>query len=176
MIETERLILRPWRDEDADEFVRVTNTPAVMAHLGGVDDPARLAQSCGRQQAMQAEHGHCFWIVERKADRALLGFCGLKIGNVGTIDGEIEIGWRLREDAWGQGYAREAAEASLAWAWKNLKVDRVMAITVPANTASWGLMTRLGMTRRPDLDFGHPSFAPEHPLYAHITYVIERPV
>ncbi len=176
MIETGRLILRPWRDEDADEFVRVTNTEAVMAHLGGVDDPARLALACGRMQAMQAGHGHCFWIVERKADGALLGFCGLKIGNVGPIDGAIEIGWRLREDAWGKGYAREAAEASLAWAWANLDTDRVVAITVPANTGSWGLMIRLGMTRRPDLDFGHPSFAPEHPLHAHITYVIERPV
>lgn len=176
MIESERLILRPWRDEDADEFVRVTNTEAVMAHLGGVTDPAELARSCGRSQALQAERGHCFWIVERRADGALLGFCGLKIGNVGTIDGEVEIGWRLREDAWGQGYAREAAEASLAWAWANLAVDRVVAITVPANKGSWGLMKRLGMTRRPDLDFGHPSFAPGHPLHAHITYVIERPV
>ena len=101
MIETERLILRPWREEDGPEFVRVTNTPAVMAHLGGVEDPKRLIRSVARQQMLQAEHGHCFWIAERKDDQALLGFCGLKIGSVGTIDGEIEIGWRLREDAWG---------------------------------------------------------------------------
>ena len=130
----------------------------------------------GRQQALQAERGHCFWIVERKADGALLGFCGLKIGNVGSIDGEIEIGWRLREDAWGQGYAKEAALASLAWGWKNLDASRIVAITVPANRPSWGLMERLGMTRRPDMDFGHPLFAEDHPLHRHITYVIERPI
>ncbi len=175
MIETERLTLRPWRDEDGPEFVRVTNTPAVMAHLGGVQDPDLLATSAERQQRMQGERGHCFWIVERRSDRALLGFCGLQPGSVATIAGEIEIGWRLREDAWGQGYAKEAAFASLAWGWANLDTPRIVAITVPANTASWGLMERLGMRRRADLDFGHPSFAPGHPLHRHITYVAERP-
>lgn len=175
MIETERLILRGWRDEDGPEFVRVTNTPAVMEHLGGVEDPARLITSVGRQQAMQADHGHCFWIVERKSDSALLGFCGLKIGNVGTIDGEIEIGWRLREDAWRQGYAKEAAQASLAWGWRHLTEPRIVAITVAENRSSWGLMERLGMTRRTDMDFGHPLFAEDHPLHRHIVYVIDRP-
>ncbi len=175
MIQTERLILRAWRDEDGPEFVRATNTPAVMTYLGGVDDPARLMTSVARQQAIQAEHGHCFWIVERKADSALLGFCGLKIGNVGSIDGEIEIGWRLREDAWGQGYAKEAAQASLAWGWANLEARRIVAITVPDNRSSWGLMQRLGMHRRPEMDFGHPLFAEDHPLRQHIVYVIERP-
>ena len=176
MIETERLILRGWREADADEFLRVTNTPAVMAHLGGVQsDPAGIHGTIERQHRHQAEHGHCLWIAERTSDCALLGFCGLQPGNVGPIAGEIEIGWRLREDAWGQGYAREAAEASLAWAWANLVVPRVMAITVPANRASWRLMERLGMARRAELDFGHPAFAEGHPLHRHIVYVATRP-
>jgi RimJ/RimL family protein N-acetyltransferase len=51
----------------------------------------------------------------------------------------------------------------------------VVSFTIPANEASWGLMERLGMTRRPDLDFAHPQFAPDHPLCQHITYAIERP-
>ena len=81
---------------------------------------------------------------------------------------------RLREDAWGKGYAVEAARACLDWAWSNLEVDRIVAITVPANRASWSVMERLCMTRRPDLDFAHPSFATDHPLSEHITYVMER--
>jgi len=85
------------------------------------------------------------------------------------------MGWRLRRDAWGQGYAIEAARACLDWAWSNLKADRIVAITVPANRASWSVMERLGMIRRPDLDFAHPNFAADHPLSAHITYVMERP-
>lgn len=176
MIETERLILRAWREDDGPEFLRVTNTPAVMAHLGGVQrDPARIRATIDRQRRYQAESGHSLWIVERREDGALLGFCGLQPGTVGPIEGEVEIGWRLREDAWGQGYAREAAQASLAWGWANLDTPKIMAITTPANTASWGLMIRLGMTRRPDLDFGHPQFQPGDRLYEHITYEIARP-
>jgi RimJ/RimL family protein N-acetyltransferase len=175
MIETERLTLRGWREDDPIEFARVTNTPAVMEHLGGMQPLSAFEGSRDRQQKLEAERGHCFWIVERREDKALLGFCGLKISDVGTIAGEIEIGWRLREDAWGQGCAREAAQASLAWGWANLDVPRILSITVPANVRSWGLMERIGMTRRADLDFGHPHFPPGHPLHAHIAYGIERP-
>lgn len=177
MIETGRLILRGWREADGPEFVRVTNTPAVMRHLGGVADPALLLGSVPRQQAMEAERGHCFWLVERKADGALLGFCGLKAPSVPDtpVADDVEIGWRLREDAWGSGYATEAARASLDWAWANLDVSRVVAITVPANLSSQKVMQRIGMVRRPEMDFAHPIFPADHPLSAHITCVIERP-
>ena len=176
MIETERLTLRPWRAEDVDEFMRVTNTPVVMEFLGGLQDRDYFVGALERSTVSQETHGHCFWIVERREDKAILGFCGLKILGIGPVAEDIEIGWRLREDAWGKGYAREAAEACLAWAWANLSVLRIVAITVPPNVRSWGLMERLGMKRREDYNFAHPAFAPDHPLSAHITYVIERPV
>ena len=176
-IETERLIIRPWRDGDGAEYLASCNTGAVTTHLGG---PAKLEDidaSMARIRKSQEENGFCFWAVERKSDGAFLGYCGLKIArDEGTpIEGEIEIGWRLREDAQRQGYATEAAAACLEWAWKNLDAARVVAITVPANRTSWSVMERLEMTRRPDLDFAHPSFPPGHPLSAHITYVMERP-
>ena len=154
----------------------VTNTPAVMEHLGGVQaDPSGIAGTIERQRRYQEEHGYCLWIMERRADGAMLGFCGLQPGIVGPIAGEVEIGWRLRADAWRQGYAREAAASSLAWAWANLRAPRVAAITVPANVRSWGLMERLGMTRVPEWDFEHPAFAEGHPLRRHIGYLIDRP-
>lgn len=175
MIETDRLILRPWRQEDVPEFVRVTNTPAVMEYLGGVQNPEAFQGSFERVTASQEKNGFCFWIVERRGDRALLGFCGLKVGNTPPIEGEIEIGWRLREDAWGQGYAREAAVATLDWAWRNQSCPRIVAITAAANTRSWGLMERLGMHRLRDMDFEHPDVPAGNKAKAHITYAIERP-
>jgi RimJ/RimL family protein N-acetyltransferase len=175
MIETERLILRGWRDEDHAPFAAMGRSPAVMEHLGALQTDEQVAAGIERQRGFQSVHGHCFWAIERRADGAFLGFCGLKPGTVGPIEGEVEIGWRLREDAWGQGYAREAAEASIAWGWANLDTPRIMAITTPANAASWGLMIRIGMVRRPDLDFGHPQFQPGDALYEHITYEIGRP-
>lgn len=175
--ETERLILRTWRDEDRVHYLATCNTEAVTRHLDGPSTPKEVDAAVARFQKSQAEHGFSFWAIERKADGALLGFCGLRICDdlQRPVHGEIEIGWRLREDAWGQGYAREAAEATLEWAWVNLAVDRVVAFTVPANEPSWRLMERLGMKRRSDLDFAHPKFALDHPLRRHITYVAERP-
>ena len=165
-IETDRLILRDWCEEDIAPFIRHTNTPAVMRWLGGVQAGADLEMTLrSRLMRWQAERGFTFWAAERKADGELLGFCGLKIADTpGTsIEGVHEVGWRLREDAWGQGYAKEAAIASVAYAFETLESDRVVAITFIENVPSWGLMERLGMTRRPEDDYDDPRFPDLNP-------------
>ncbi|MGF7154060.1 GNAT family N-acetyltransferase [Novosphingobium gossypii] len=161
-IETERLILRDWRDGDLARFAAVTNTPAVMRHLGGVMDDARVALFGERVAGFQQRLGHTFWVVERKADGAMLGFCGLKVIDApgAGFSGEMEIGWRLREDAWGQGYAKEAAAASLDAGFDRFGAREIFALTNIENTASWGLMLRLGMVRRDELAFVDPRFTP----------------
>ncbi len=162
--ETARLALRDWREEDWPEFWRVTNTPAVMRWLGGVVDEAGRAAVRARLESYQSDHGHTFWVVERREDGALLGFCGLKRSNQpGGPQGLMEVGWRLREDAWGKGYAKEAAAAALDLAFDRFGADEVVAFTVSGNTGSWGLMLRLGMERRAELDFDSPDFDPENP-------------
>lgn len=176
MIETNRLLLRPWKEQDLPEFIRVTNTENVMRHLGGVMGSDYFQSVFERMRASQEKDGFCFWLAERQEDGALLGFCGFKRGQVGPITGELEIGWRFREDAWGQGYARESAEASLDWVWANRPEDEVYAITVPQNVKSRALMERLGMARRMDLDFEHTGYPVGHALRPHITYSIARPV
>lgn len=173
-IDTDRLILRDWREADWPGFFRTTNTPAVMQWLGGVLDDDGMAKQRGRVEACHAAHGHCFWVVERKRDEALLGFCGLKRADApgSTVTGAMEIGWRLREDAWGQGYAKEAASASLDAAFDCFGSDEVIALTVEGNTASWGLMHRLGMHRRADLDYDDMRYGP--PWRRSIVYAIDR--
>ena len=161
-IETQRLVLRDWREADWQPFFAGTNTPAVMRWLGGVLGEDRYDWLRERLQGYSRDHGHTFWVVERKEDGAVLGFCGIKRANQpGGPQGDFEVGWRLREDAWGQGYAREAAQASLDHAFQQLNAPHVIALTVPENTASWGLMLRLGMERREDLDFDSADFDPE---------------
>ncbi len=177
MIETERLILRDWRDDDLDPFADMSADPEVMAHLGGVIDRDQTRAVIDRLQAAAEKDGLTFWAIERRDDAAFLGFCGLRLGgHAGTaVPDELEIGWRLARPYWSQGYAREAAQASINHGWASTDRDRIAAWTVPANTASWGLMTRLGMSARPDLDFDHPLFAVGHPLCRHIVYTIDRP-
>ncbi|WP_205481472.1 GNAT family N-acetyltransferase [Sphingomonas arenae] len=160
--ETARLRLRGWRPGDPEEFLRRLNTPTVMRWLGGVQDEATAHAALDRIDGFQRDFGHTFWIVERKLDGALLGFCGLKRVNAPGgehLHGEFEIGWRLREDAWGQGIAKEAAIASLDLAFDRFGAPSVVALTVPGNEASQGLMRRLGMRRREDLDFVDTRFA-----------------
>ena len=161
--ETERLRLRTWSDADKAEFVRVTNTPAVMRWLGGVQSAESMVAGFERIDGYQRDFGHTLWAVERKADGALLGFCGLKRVNSpgASYPGDFEVGWRLREDAWGQGFAKEAAIGSLDLAFGWFEAPHVVALTVAGNLASQALMKRLGMTRREDLDFIDDRFGPE---------------
>jgi len=172
-IETDRLVLRDWREEDWAPFFAGTNTPEGMRWLGGVMDTDKQAWQRDRLERYRREHGHTFWVVERKGDAAVLGMCGLKRANQpGGPQGDFEIGWRLRLDAWGQGYAREAAIASLDHAFAKLGAPHVLALTVAGNVASWGLMVRLGMERREDLDFDSPDFDVESGRI--IAYAITR--
>jgi RimJ/RimL family protein N-acetyltransferase len=95
LIETERLLLRDWRDGDLETFIRHTNTPAVMRWLGGVNDPERLLERLQVFARWQEERGFTFWVVERKADGELIGFCGLKIATTRQPRVGERGGWRL---------------------------------------------------------------------------------
>lgn len=176
MIETSRLILRGYAERDRAALWSHVQDPEVMRYLLPVPDATAFDAMIAQMQGYARDHGFTFWTVERRADRAVLGVCGLKPGRAGTpIAGEVEIGWRLGRAHWGQGYAREAAQATLDWTWATLDTPRVAAITVAANSASWGLMQRLGMTRVAGGDFDHPAVADDSPLKRHILYAIERP-
>jgi RimJ/RimL family protein N-acetyltransferase len=162
--ETKRLRLRDWTDADEIDFYNVMNTPAVMKHLGGVQTSDEWLAAYDRIRDFSRDFGHTFWIVEDRVSCELQGFCGIKRVNspgAGDLTGQHEIGWRLRESAWGKGIAKEAAIASLDLAFGRFEAPSVVAITVRDNLASQGLMERLGMTRRSDLDFWDDRFGPE---------------
>ncbi|MGB3797768.1 MAG: GNAT family N-acetyltransferase [Alteraurantiacibacter sp.] len=158
--ETQRLVLRDWREDDWADFWELTNTPAVMRWLGGVANEATRAGAMDRLAGYRRNFGHTFWVMERKDDGGylageMLGFCGLKRANLEDtpVFDMVEIGWRMREDAWGRGYAKEAAIASLGLGFEKFGAEIIIALTVAGNRASWGLMRKVGMTRRSDLDY-----------------------
>lgn len=161
IVETERLRLRTWEARDTEAFYAVMNTPEVMRYLGGLQNPAEWAAVVDRLAEYQRDLGYTFWIVERREDRELLGWCGLKqINYPGSPNpGDMEIGWRFRTSAWGQGIAREAATATLDLAFARFAAPLVIAVTFAANEASWRLMERLGMQYMPELDFVDPRYA-----------------
>ncbi|GAA4011022.1 GNAT family N-acetyltransferase [Sphingomonas humi] len=175
VVETARLRLRTWDDARWDEFVTVTNTPEVMRWLGGVFSPAQMAAARERLDGYQRDFGFTFWAVERRSDDALLGFCGLKRANAPgaeALHGEVEVGWRLREEAWGQGYAKEAAIASLDLAFGRFAAPRVVAFTASGNLPSQGLMLRLGMQHWATHDYIDQRFAADVPPNPQVTFGI----
>lgn len=178
IVETERLRLRPWREEDKSTLCAIINTPAMMVHFGGVVPDAEIDALVDRMMASQARDGFSMGAVELRSDGSLAGICGLRRDPAYAavpVGGMLEIGWRIAQPLWRQGIAREAAQASLDWAWANTDAPLVAAWTSEGNGPSWRLMQRLGMVRRPDLDFHHPKLAHDNPLGAMIVYTIDRP-
>jgi RimJ/RimL family protein N-acetyltransferase len=176
VIETERLILAEWRDDHRDAIAAINADPHVMRHFVAPMTRAETDAQIDRQILSQAENGFCFWAVERKADGVLLGLAGLKTGAPGTpIADDIEIGWRLGQHGWGQGYASEAARAALAHGFGDPAVARIAAITTIANRESRAVMDRIGMTYAPGLDFDHPAVPADSAVLRHVTYFIARP-
>lgn len=171
-LETERLILRDWREDDLDALHRINSDPLVMATIGPLQDRETTRAGLGRLMGRTINDGHTFWALQRKGDDRMIGFCGVARGTVPEIADEIEIGWRLASDCWGQSYAREAAEAALAWFAANRPGQRICAITSVNNVRSRGLMERLGMRRDPDMDFEYsgPGLPEGSPLRPHVTY------
>ena len=98
-LETDRLVLRAWREADRDPFFALNSDPAVMEFLPATDR-ATSDNAIDRMNAAQAAQGHCFWAVERKRDGAFLGFCGPMPARDPL--NEVELGWRLSRDAWGR--------------------------------------------------------------------------
>lgn len=170
MIETPRLIIRPWQESDRAPFAAMGADPEVMAHFPALLSPAESDAMVDRIGLMLADQGFGFWAVERRDSGDFIGFCGLnRVNFLCPVAGEVEIGWRLVRAAWGQGFAREAAQICLDWGFAH-GLTRIVSFTVPANVRSWGLMERLGMQRRAELDFDHPRVAEGSPLKRHIVY------
>lgn len=162
--ETARLLLRTIDEGDAELQHRVLNTPAVMARLGGIKELHEIEAKHAKARALYAQAGFSFLMMIEKASGELVGHCGLKLVDnpLARNVGDHEIGWLVREDRWRRGYAEEAMRAVLDWAFSaRIAAPHVVALTSAANVPSWTLMEKLGMRRRPDLDFEDPAFPPE---------------
>ena len=173
-LETERLLMRSWRDDDLAPFHAVCSDPDVMATLGPVMSREEVAALIERMRGIEAEHGHCFWALVRKEDDQLIGWCGAIRGSVGPIVGQPELGWRMARSAWGKGYVTEAARAALDWVLANRSDAAAYAITNTENWRSRAVMERIGMEHDIAGDFEHPRLPPGHRQRPHVLYRARR--
>jgi ribosomal-protein-alanine N-acetyltransferase len=174
-IETERLILRPWRAEDFDAFAAMSADPQVMEFLLGPLDRAASDAVAARLKAHVETHGFGFWALEAPGVSPFIGFTGLlHVSFEAHFTPAVEMGWRLAREHWGKGYAAEAAKASLDHGFGTLGLGEIVAFTVPANLRSQQVMRRIGMTRNEADDFDHPRVPGGHPLKRHVLYRASR--
>lgn len=151
-IEAERVLLRPWRQNDLDVFAAMLADPEVMVDMPVAsrnDAERKLKRYSGAYDRL----GFCRWAMERR-DGVFLGYVGVMPVFPGhPRDPGFEIGWRLTRDAWGHGYVTEGATAALRDMFRRTEVPEVLSYTAPDNRRSQAVMARLGLERSPDLDF-----------------------
>lgn len=177
-LESERLLLRAWRASDLPAFARLNADEAVHRFLPGPLSPEvsdALAEQIG---AGLSNDGFGYWAVEKRgaasgSEEQFIGFVGVRpvtdLPSVRLRLGHpaVELGWRLLPQFWGQGFATEAAQAAVDYAFSRLHVPEVVAFTVPGNAPSLRVMGRLGLRQDLAGDFEHPSLPEGHPLRPH---------
>lgn len=142
-METERLELAPWGEDDIASLRALATDPEVVRYIsGGVPWPEeRIQEFLERQRRLYAEHGYCMWRLSAGGGEAI-GFCGIQPL---AETGDIEIGWWLSKEYWGRGLATEAARCALSDAFERVGLHRVVAIAMEENRASTRIMEKLGM-------------------------------
>ena len=163
-LRTDRLVLRRWRDADRAPFAALNADPEVMAHFLRTLDPDESDALVDAMDARLADRGWGIWAVEVAASGAFVGFTGLReMPEDIPCYPALEVGWRLARQAWGHGYASEAARAAVGFAFERLGIDELVSQTSVGNVRSRRVMERLGMTYEPADDFLHPRMPEGHP-------------
>lgn len=173
-LDTERLVLRRWRDEDRTPFAAMNADPEVMEHFPAVLTRAESDAMVDRIEAGFLAHGFGLWAVEIRATGAFAGFVGLLVPawDLPFLPA-VEVGWRLARTAWGQGFAVEAARAALRYGFEVAGLEEVVSMTTTTNLRSQQVMRRLGMTRDPADDFDHPALPVGHRLRRHVLFRLD---
>ena len=171
-LQTERLLLRQWRLRDYSVFAEMNADPEVMRFFPNLLSSQESDEMADRIQTLITAKGWGLWALERIEDERFLGFVGLhEPTHDFSFSPCVEIGWRLSRDTWGQGYATEAAQAALGFAFSQLQLNKVMSFTPQANTRSMAVMERIGMYNTLQ-DFDHPALPAQHTLVRHSLYCI----
>jgi RimJ/RimL family protein N-acetyltransferase len=144
-LRTERLRLRPYRLEDLDAFHAIVGDPETMRFYPEPFSVDAARAWIERVLTRYHELGFGLLIVEDGATGEVIGSCGPTLQ---TVDGvqEIELGWHVRRDRWGEGIAPEAAVACRDWSFANLGTEHLIALVRPVNTPSCRVAEKIGMT------------------------------
>ena len=175
-LETKRLILREWREENFDAYRAMNSDPLVREFYPGLQSMEKSRDFMRRAAEQDRRYGCFFQPVIEQESGDFVGDLGLaRIEFDAPFTGGTEIGWMLRRQYWGRGYAVEMARALLDHAFHHLKLPDVVAFTVPINKRSRRVMEKLGMQHDPEGGFEHPAVPAGHAYRPHVLYRIGSP-
>ncbi|MFN2625117.1 MAG: GNAT family N-acetyltransferase [Mycobacteriales bacterium] len=166
-LETERLLLRQWRDDDVDALYEIYTQPEFLRFMPALDRDGTARQIESFRGRWQSD-GFCLWAADDKASGTFVGRIGVQRHRDWPLEphNPVEVGWTLHRDWWGTGLATEGGRAATQ-CWYDLLLDepRLLSITRPDNTGSRAVMQRLGFTFR-----GQTSWR----AFDHVWYAIDR--
>ena len=174
MLETNRLLLRQWTEDDFLPFATMCSDKDVMAFFPKRQTQAESHAMATKIQSLIEARGWGFWAVEIPNQHTFIGFVGLHVPKSSMpFSPCVEIGWRLSNQHWGKGYATEAAKAALEYAFNQLNLNEVVSFTTLANVRSMAVMQKIGMSNSRQ-NFMHPDIEVAHPQCEHVLYKISR--
>jgi len=173
-LRTSRLLLRQWQDNDLPGFARLNADPQVMKFYPSTLDAHQSNQVAAKLKALISDRGWGLWAVETLNTNEFIGFVGLhKPIHKLPCTPCIEIGWRLSKEHWGNGYATEAATASINFGFEELDLSEIFSFTSVTNTKSRNVMERLNMINQ-NSNFEHPILPEASTLREHVLYKLSR--
>ena len=175
VLHTRRLTMRPFVEGDREPFAAINTDPEVMEYFLAPLTREESDRFLDRINSGFAAHGFGLWALVGTADGELLGFTGLSVPRLSAhFMPAVEIGWRLRKSAWGQGLATEAARAALHFGFGPGGLEEVVSFTSSGNARSLAVMRKLGMIHDPRDDFLHPRVPSGHPLAPQVLFRVSR--
>ncbi len=174
-VRTERLLLRPWTQDDLEPFAHMNGDPKVMECFPAVKTRQESVDEMHRIREGLERYGWGLWAVSVIGGAPFIGFIGLHhVGFKAPFTPAVEIGWRLMHEHWGKGYATEGAKASLKYGFETIGLSEIVSFTAVQNTRSIAVMKKIGMHRNPADDFDHPRLPVGHRLRRHVLYRLKK--
>lgn len=171
MIKTQRLILRPWCNEDLEPFAKLNGDPRVREFFPGILNKQESDAVSRLFLESIEKNGWGFWAAALSQTGEFIGFIGLQqVDTPFPFVPAVEIGWRLAFEHWGKGYATEGAQAALQYGFETLDLEEIVSFTPVNNRRSRNVMDKIGMHHDPADDFDHPKISEGHPLRKHVLY------
>ncbi len=163
IFKSERLGFRNWKKSDLTEFAKMNSDLSVMEHFPKPLTKSETAELIDRLKNYYNKNTYTYFATEIITSGEFIGFIGLAFQEYKTdFTPAVDIGWRLKQSAWGKGYATEGAKKCLDFAFNKLNIDRVISICTELNSKSENVMKKIGMKKIQE--FRHPKLK-EYPKY-----------